>query len=89
MADISYLKKMRCGQPPHNVATLGNGSGAFDVAVVLLSNDTMLSINEEVESRYHPVTENGVEVKNPMDNPKNRALYYNRLLCYHCMQHTN
>lgn len=86
MADISYLKKMRCGQPPHNVATLGNGSGAFDVAVVLLSNDTMLSINEEVESRYHPVTENGVEVKNPMDNPKNRALYYNRLLCYHCMR---
>ena len=27
-----------------------------------------------------------MEVKNPMDNPKNRALYYNRLLCYHCMR---
>ena len=39
--DISYLKKMRTGQPPHNVVTLGNGSDSFEVAVVLLSNDTI------------------------------------------------
>ena len=49
--DISYLKRMRTGQPPHDTVTLGNGSDSFDVEVVLLSNDEMLTINEQVEER--------------------------------------
>ena len=84
--DVSYLKKMRTGQPPHNIVTLGNGSDSFEVAVVLLSNDTMLSINEEVEVRYHGTVEGDKVIKNPIDTPKNRAMYYNRLLCYNCMR---
>jgi hypothetical protein len=84
--DMSYLKKMRTGQPPHNIVTLGNGSDSFEVAVVLLSNDIMLSINEDVESRYHGTSNGDNIIKNPLDTPKNRAMYYNRLLCFHCMR---
>jgi hypothetical protein len=84
--DISYLKRMRTGQPPHNMVTLGNGSDSFEVAVVLLPNDTMLSINEDVESRYHGTVDGDNVIKNPIDTPKNRAMYYNRLLCFHCMR---
>lgn len=85
--DISYLKRMRTGQPPHSIVTLGNGNDAFEVAVVLLSNDKMLSINEAVEDRYHDIIgSDGVARKNPLDTPKNRAMYYNKLLCYHCMR---
>ena len=87
--DISYLKRMRTGQPPHNIVTLGNGSDAFEVAVVLLSNDTMLSINESVEDRYHGTVDGDKIIKNPLDTPKNRAMYYNRLLCYHCLRVPN
>jgi hypothetical protein len=84
--DISYLKRMRTGQPPHNIVTLGNGGDSFEVAVVLLSNDIMLSINEEVEDRYHSTIDGDKIIKNPIDTPKNRAMYYNRLLCYNCMR---
>lgn len=84
--DVSYLKRMRSGQPPHGIVTLGNEGDSFDVAVVLLSNDTMLTISEEVEDRYHEVADGDRMVKNPLDNEKNRARYYNRLLCYHCMR---
>lgn len=84
--DISYLKKMRTGQPPHGMVTLGNGGDSFEVAIVLLSNDTMLSINEEVENRYHEITNGDSTYKNPKDSEKNRAMYYNKLLCYHCMR---
>ena len=84
--DISYLKRMRTGQPPYNIVTLGNGSDSFDVAVVLLSNDVMLSINEDVENRYHTIIDGDKTIKNPIDNQNNRAMYYNRLLCYHCMR---
>lgn len=84
--DISYLKRMRIGQPPHGIVTLGNGSDSFEIAVVLLSNDIMLSINEAVEDRYHEVAEGDKMVKNPLDTQKTRAMYYNRLLCYHCMR---
>lgn len=84
--DISYLRRMRTGQPPHNIVTLGNGSDSFEVAVVLLSNDVMLSINEAVENRYHEITNGDKTIKNPLDTPKNRAMYYNRLLCFNCMR---
>ena len=84
--DVSYLKRMRTGQPPHGIVTLGNGSDSFEVAVVLLSNDIMLNINEAVEDRYHSTVEEDKIIKNPLDTPKNRAMYYNRLLCYHCMR---
>ena len=83
--DISYLKRMRIGQPPYGIVTLGNGSDSFDVAVVLLSNDVMLSINEDVENRYHGIVDNEKIIKNPIDNQKNRAMYYNRLLCFNCI----
>ena len=83
-ADISYLKRMRTGQPPHKIVTLGNGSDAFDVAVVLLSSDEMLTINEEVEERYRPVYDGDTEIRNPKDSQKNRMSYYNKLLCYNC-----
>lgn len=84
--DISYLKRMRTGQPPHGIVTLGNKGDSFDVAVVLLSNDVMLSIGEEVEERYRKV-KNGDNLEiNPKDNPKNRERYYNKLLCYHAMR---
>ena len=85
-SNISYLKKMRTGQPLHKIVTLGNGSDSFDIAIVLLSSDTMLSINEEVEERYHAIIDGDKIVKNPLDTPKNRAMYYNRLLCYHSMR---
>lgn len=89
--DISYLKRMRTGQHPHETVTLGNGSDSFDVEVVLLSNDEMLTINEMVEKRYHTerkIDENGKEqiITDLKDSGKNRALYYNRLLCYNCMR---
>lgn len=84
--DISYLKKMRTGQPPHNIVTLGNGSDSFEVAVVLLPNDVMLGINEAVEDRYHSTVEGDKVIKNAKDTPKNRAMYYNRLLCFNCMR---
>lgn len=84
--DISYLKKMRTGQPPHRIVTLGNGDNSFDVAVVLLSNDAMLSINEEVERRYYSHIDGDKVIKNPADNQNTRAMFYNRLLCYHCMR---
>ena len=84
--DISYLKRMRTGQHPYKVVTLGNGSDSFDVAVVLLSNDEMLTINEAVEDRYHPTQDGENIIKNPKDTPKNRAMYYNRLLCAECMR---
>ena len=84
--DVSYLKKMRNGQPPHSIVTLGNGGDSFEVAVVLLSTDTMLSINEAVEDRYHNTVEGDKIVRNPLDSQKNRAMYYNKLLCYHCMR---
>lgn len=84
--DISYLKKMRTGQPPHKIVTLGNGSDSFEVAVVLLSSDLMLSINESVENKYHPIVDGDNVVNNPLDSQKNRAMYYNQLLCYHCMR---
>lgn len=76
--DLSYLKKMRTGQPPHGIVTLGNGDDSFEVAVVLLSNDEMLNINEAVEDRYPS------EDKLTMQKQKIRASFYNRLLCYHC-----
>lgn len=84
--DISYLKKMRTGQPQHRIVTLGNGCDSFDIAVVLLSSDVMLSINEEVEGRYHDIIDGDKLVKNPISNEKNRAMYYNRLLCFNCMR---
>lgn len=84
--DISYLKKMRTGQPPHKIVTLGNGSGSFEVAIILLSNDVMLSINEAVENRYHVTIDGDKVIRHPMDSQNNRAMYYNRLLCYHCMR---
>ena len=89
--DISYLKRMRTGQHPHETVTLGNGSDSFDVEVVLLSNDEMLTINEQVEERYHTerkIDADGKEqiITDAKDNGKNRTLYYNRLLCYHCMR---
>lgn len=84
--DISYLKRMRTGQPPHGIITLGNGSDSFEVAVVLLSNDIMLNINELVEDRYHEIIDGTNTMKNPLDTQKNRAMYYNRLLCYHCLR---
>lgn len=84
--DLSYLKRMRTGQPPHSIVTLGNGSDSFDVAVVLLSNDVMLSINEDVERRYHEILDGDKYVKNVTDTQKNRAMFYNRLLCYHSMR---
>lgn len=84
--DISYLKKIRTGQPPHSIVTLGNGGDSFEVAVVLLSSDMMLSINEDVENRYHEITDSETTIKNPMDSQKNRAMYYNMLLCYNCMR---
>ena len=87
--DVSYLKKMRTGQPPYGMVILGNGDDSFEVAVVLLSNDDMLSINEEVESRYHETTDGENIIKDVRDNPKNRAMYYNRLLCFHCMRVPN
>lgn len=84
---ISYLKRMRKGEPPHMIVTLGNGSDAFDVAVILLSNDTMLGINEQVEDRYHTtIDENGNVIKSGIENQKTRAMYYNRLLCFECMR---
>ena len=46
----------------------------------------MLSINEAVEDRYHPTIDGENIIKNPMDSQKNRAMYYNKLLCYHCMR---
>lgn len=84
--DISYLKKMRTGQPPHNIVTLGNGGDSFEVAVVLLSSDMMLSINEAVEDRYHEIADGEQIIRNPLGTQKNRAMYYNQLLCYHCMR---
>lgn len=89
--DISYLKRMRTGQHPHETVTLGNGSDSFDVEVVLLSNDEMLTINEMVEKRYHTdrrIDANGNEqiVTDTKDNGKNRSMYYDRLLCYYCMR---
>lgn len=89
--DISYLKRMRTGQHPHETVTLGNGSDSFDVEVVLLSNDEMLTINEQVEERYHTerkIDADGREqiITDAKDSGKNRTLYYNRLLCYHCMR---
>ena len=84
---ISYLKRMRKGEPPHMIVTLGNGSDAFDVAVILLSNDIMLGINEKVEDRYHTtIDENGNVIKSGIENQKTRAMYYNRLLCFECMR---
>lgn len=84
--DISYLKRMRTGQPPHGIITLGNGEDSFDVAVVLLSNDTMLTINESVEIRYHEKVDGDKLIKNPADNQGNRSRYYNQLLCYNCLR---
>lgn len=85
--NISYLKRMRSGDPPHVITTLGNGSESFDVAVILLSNDVMLNINEKVEDRYHStVGEDGKVIKSGIENQKTRAMYYNRLLCYECMR---
>ena len=89
--DISYLRRMRTGQPPHKIVTLGNGGDSFQVAVILLSSDKMLAINELVEERYQVKTTRGldgkdIEVKDPRDNSKNRARYYNQLLCYESMR---
>lgn len=84
--DLSYLKRMRTGQPPHAIVTLGNGSDSFDVAVVLLSNDVMLNINEAVEIRYHEVLDGDKYVKSTTDTQKTRAMFYNRLLCYHALR---
>ena len=77
--DLSYLKKMRTGQPPHSVVTLGNKGDSFNVAVVLLSNDEMLNINEMVEERYPNMSD-----QSSITQQKVRALFYNRLLCYYC-----
>lgn len=84
--NVSYLRKMRTGQPPYGVVTLGNGSNSFEVAVVLLPTDIMLEINEQVESRYREIKDGDKTIKNPKDNPKNRAMYYNKLLCFNCMR---
>lgn len=88
--DVSYLRKMRTGQPPHKIVTLGNGGDSFKVAVVLLSSDTMLKINEVVQKRYAVVTRivNGevVEERDPRDTEDNRARYYNMVLCYEAMR---
>lgn len=77
--DLSYLKRMRTGQPPHGIITLGNKGDSFKVAVVLLSNDEMLSINEAVEDRYPDMDDKASPTKH-----KIRASFYNRLLCYYC-----
>lgn len=84
--DISYLRRMRTGQPPHKIVTLGNGGDSFQVAVILLSSDKMLAINESVEKRYAKTVVKGEEIDDPRDNEKNRARFYNRLLCYESMR---
>lgn len=84
--DISYLRRMRTGQPPHKIVTLGNGGDSFQVAVILLSSDKMLVINEAVQMRYSKTVVKGEEVEDPRDNEKNRARYYNQLLCYESMR---
>lgn len=76
-SNVSYLRSMRTGQAPYCRVTLGNGSGSFDIAVVIISSDEMLEINELTEERYH---------NKDIDNERNRARFYNRLLCYHCMR---
>lgn len=83
----SYLRRMRTGQHPHVIVTLGNEGDGFNVAVVLLSSDDMLDINEQVDKRYAPkYDKEGKAIPNPVGTQNNRSRFYNRLLCYHAMR---
>lgn len=86
IVNSSYLRRMRVGDPPHATVTLGNGNDAFDVEIVLLSNDKMTEIRENTDKRFAPKIVDGVEVRSDIDTGNNRSNYYNRLLCYHCMR---
>lgn len=75
--DIIKLRDMRTGKPPHKTITLGNGDESMRVAVVLLSADAMLNINEKVDSRYG---------SDKSGNKITRNQYYNILLSTQCLR---
>ena len=79
--DIVKIRDLRKGNPSHKIIALGNGDSMIKVAVVLLSSDIMLDINEKVEERYQ---------ENPQKmNKTTRNQYYNMLLCFNCMRSTD
>lgn len=73
------LRDMRSGVPTRKLVNLGNGDNSVEIAVVVVSADVMLSINEEVEEKYRdtPDTKHSGLMRNQ---------YYNMLLCYYCMR---
>lgn len=76
--DISKLRKMRMGIPPHTIVNLGNGDDTVPVAVILLNVDATLRIEE--------MTEEYCTLHKDKTNSSVRVQYYNKLLVYECMR---
>lgn len=72
------LRNLRKGIPLHKNVVLGSGEATVKVAVVLLSNDMMQSIDEQTEEYCN---ENKKKV-----NARIRDYYHNRLLAFYCMR---
>lgn len=83
------LRELRTGKQQYKVINLGDVKEKLDIAVVLLSADVMLSINEKVEERYHIINTDKKE-DNTSDDAKlnsiTRNQYYNILLCLNCVR---
>lgn len=77
MADVKTLHALRKGTPPHKRVHIGGADG-YDVAVVILSADKCLELEESVQE-YCSSREKRV-------NEKVRAQFYNALLVKECMR---
>jgi hypothetical protein len=77
IGDKRTLKNLRTGTPPHKTVHIGGRDG-YDVAVVILSADKCLEM-EECTQEYCSSKHNKVNeiVKNQ---------FYNVLLCFNCMR---
>lgn len=74
------LRDLRKGVPPHKIVHIGGADG-FDVAVVILSADKCLEIEES--------TQEYCSSKQSKTNENVKNQFYNALLCTNCMRDVN
>ena len=75
------LRDLRTGRPPHKIVHLGDENDGFDVAVVVLSADKCLEMEEQTQ-QYCSTKPNSC-------NEAVKNQFYNALLCLNCVRDSN
>lgn len=74
------LRDLRTGKPPHKIVHIGDDKDGFDVAVVVLSADKCLEMEEQ--------TQQYCSTKPDSCNEAVKNQFYNALLCLNCVRDT-